>query len=103
MYVKGWSGMVLSFKGPLGKVRFLSYGVYIVHHELMHVFIFFSALDFVDELSFVIMEKQCPNIYNNIHLNNPIPMHKIKNRTKGHKPRPYLVSKVRMGYNICMF
>ena len=40
LYVKGWSGGVLSLKDPLGKVRFLCYGVYLVLHELMYVSIF---------------------------------------------------------------
>ena len=58
LYVKGWSGGILSLKGPLEKVRFLCHGVYLVHHELMHVFIISSIGDFFDELSFVIMEKK---------------------------------------------
>ena len=103
LYVKGWSGRILSFKGPLKKVRFLCYGVYLVHHELMHVFIISSAGDFADELSLVIVEKKCPNIYNNLHLNNTIPMLKSKNRTKGPRPKLYLISMIRSGYNICMF
>ena len=47
LYVKGWSGGVLSLIGPLGKVRFLCYGIYLIHHELMHVFIFFCRWIFL--------------------------------------------------------
>ena len=57
LYVKGWSGGVLSLKGPLEKVRFLCYGVYIVLHELMHVFIISFAYYFVHDLGLAIVEK----------------------------------------------
>ena len=40
LYVKGCSDGVTSFKVPLRKVRLLCYRFYLVHHELMHVFIF---------------------------------------------------------------
>ena len=57
LYVKGWSSGVLSLKGPLRKVRFLCYGVYLVHREAMHVFIIYSIGDFVDDLGLAIMEE----------------------------------------------
>ena len=57
LYVKGWSGDVLSLKGPLRKVRFLGYEVYLVLCELMHVFIISSVGHFVGDIGLVIMEK----------------------------------------------
>ena len=57
LYVKGWSGEVLSLKGPLGKVRFLCYRVYLVLHELMHDFIISYTGDFTSELSLVNVAK----------------------------------------------
>ena len=48
----------MSLKGSIENVSFLCYGVCLVHHELMHVFIISSVGQFADEISFVIVKKK---------------------------------------------
>ena len=85
MYVKGWSGGLLSLKGSLGKVRFLCYRVYLVLHELMQVSIFLMQVIFSMNLVTWSWQQITSYIYSNLYLKNTIPIHKCLSEDKSPK------------------